>query len=117
MRRHSDNKNYPPLEANQRDDRAGGIGEVIHGICCDGHRACQRTHSQLSCEQKQVAQNADDTGQNTDCGTGLGVGGIFCVPDEEGKEYFGHKKPPNTTKSNSTLSREGDSPGRRMRKP
>ena len=50
---------FRQLEAQQGDDGAGSVGEVVHGIGSDGHGAGNGSHQQLHGAQQHIGCDAN----------------------------------------------------------
>ena len=83
-------------EADEGDDGAGGVGQVVHGVGGDRDGAGQGAHQQLEREQQKIANDAHKARHGADGGTNLGAACIFRVLDEQTKQQIGHDFPPNT---------------------
>ena len=73
---------FRQLEAQEGHDGAGSIGEVVHGIGCDGDRAAEGANGQFSCEKQGVAADAHQAGQGADLRPDTGIGVVLIVPDK-----------------------------------
>ena len=78
---------FRQLKAQQRHHGAAGIGQVVHGIGGDGHRACQCADGQLAGEQHCIADDSHQASQTA--GSHPGGGRIF--------RFLGHNSPPIPT--------------------
>ena len=75
------------LEADQRDDRGTGIGQVVQGVRRDGEGAADHAGKQLAEKQQDVQADADRARQHA---VGLpDDGGVNVLP--VGNEYAGQK--------------------------
>ena len=57
---------FRQLKADQSNDGAGRVGQIVHGVGSDGHRAGNGADDQLSRAQKGIAQNANNAGEAAD---------------------------------------------------
>lgn len=78
-------------ETQQRHDGAGGVGEVVDGIRCDGDGAGNRADQQLCREKDQVTDDPNRPAQLSVCRPNLCIFGILIVFHKQLEKQPRHK--------------------------
>ena len=73
-------------EADEGQDGPGGIGQVVQGICHDGHGPSQGSHQQLHGKQQQIAADAHPAGQAANGAADPGILQILMILHKKAKQ-------------------------------
>ena len=77
-------------EAQQRDERGGRVGQVVHGVGHDGHRAREQTGGQLRRKEQQIADDPDRAGQLAVGRAHLGIFRITVIFHKQTEQQIRH---------------------------